>query len=184
MKKKKKKDKKKEKKQEKQGKRAKRVAPSQRAIAKARAAVTRAGQKLDDRLAGLERVADALEQSAVERFQSLAVRELRDDQLLRDVADLQAAFASKPPAGLPDAIEPFRHLPEAFLRWLQARFGLTPYLEAGRAMQVPSETLEGFALAGDRGEAPAGLLVRLRVLAPGWKRGTEVVVPPRAELIE
>ena len=178
---KKRKDKKKRKKRE---KRAKRVAPSQRAIAKARAAITRAGQKLDDRLAALERVADGLERAAVERFQSLAVSELRDDQLLRDLAGLQAAFASKPPAGLPDAIEPFRHLPEAFLRWLQARFGLTPYLEAGRVMQVPSETLEGFALAGDRGEAPAGLLVRLRVLAPGWKRGTEFVVPPRVELIE
>lgn len=165
-------------------KRRKRVASAQRAIAAARAAVTRAGQKLDDRLANLERVADDLEQSAVERFQSLAVGELRDDQLLRDLADLQAVLAAKPAGGLPEAIEPFRHLPEALLRWLEARFGLTPHLEAGRVMQVPSEKLDGFALQGDRGEAPSGLLVRLRVLAPGWKRGGEVVVPPRAELIE
>lgn len=175
--------KKKKKDEKKRKKRDRRVAPSQRAIAAARAAVTRAGQKLDDRLAALERVADALEQSAVERFQSLAVRELRDDQLLRDLADLQAAFASRPAGRLPDEIEPFRHLPEALLRWLQARFGLTPHLEAGRVMQVPSEKLDGFALAGDRGDAPAGVLVRLRVLAPGWMRGREVIVPSRAELI-
>jgi hypothetical protein len=173
---------KKKKKDKKKQKRLRRAAPSQRAIAAARAAVTRAGQNLDHRLATFERVADGLEQSAVDRFQALAVGELRDDRLLRDLADLQAAFASKA-EGLPAEIEPFRHLPEALLRWLQLRFGLTPYLEAGRVMQVPSEKLEGFAIAGDRGEAPAGLLVRLRVLAPGWKRGTEVVVPPRAELL-
>ena len=171
------------KKKKKDKKRKKRAASAQQAISTARAAVTRAGQKLADRLATFERVSDGLEQSAVERFQSLAVRELKDDQLLRDLADLQAAFASVPPGGLPGGIEPFRHLPEALLRWLQERFGLTPYLEAGRDMQVPSEKLDGFALAGDRGEAPDGLIVRLKVLAPGWKRGKEIVVPPRAELI-
>jgi hypothetical protein len=152
-------------------------------VAAARASVTRAGQKLADRLAALERVADDLEQSAVERFQSTAVGELKDDQLLRDLADLQAAFAGQPAGSLPGVVEPFRHLPEAILRWLQDRFGLTPYLEAGRLMQVPSEKLDGFAIAGDRGEAPDGLLVRIKVLAPGWKRGGEVVVPPRAELV-
>ena len=66
---------------------------------------------------------------------------------------------------------------------MQTRFGLTPYLEAGKVMQVPSDKLDNFALTRDRGDAPAGVLVRLRVLAPGWKRGGEVVVPPRAELI-
>ena len=175
MKKKRKKDKKKRNKD--------RVASSQRAIATARAAVTRAGQKLTDRVAELERVADGIEAAAVERFQAGAVHDLAEDQLLRDLGDLQAAFASKAAGNLPAEIEPFRQLPEAVLRWLQARFGLTPYLEAGRVMQVPSEKLEGFAIAGDPGDAPAGLLVRLKVLAPGWKRGTEVVVPPRAELI-
>ena len=28
------------------------------------------------------------------------------------------------------------------------------------------------------------LLVRVRVLAPGWRRGSEVVVPPRVELVD
>lgn len=69
------------------------------------------------------------------------------------------------------------------LRWLQPRFGLTPYLEAGKMMQVPSEKLDAFDFTGARGDGPAGLLVRIRILAPGWKRASQVVVPPRAELI-
>ena len=156
---------------------------SERAIARARRGVTRAGQKLDDRLAELERVADEIEAAAVERFQSAAVRALADDQLLRDLGDLRAAFSSKGAGGLPADIEPFRHLPEAVLRWMQSRFSLTPHLEAGKVMQVPRDTLDTFALIRDHGDAPAGVLVRLRILAPGWKRGGEVVVSPRAERI-
>ena len=157
-------------------------APGPAAIAEARAGVVRASEKLADRLARLERVADGIEGAAVEKVLAASVAELVDDQLLRDLGDLQRAFASVAVGGLPGEIEPFRHLPEAVLRWMQSRFGLTPYLEAGKVLQVPSERLDGFAIAGDRGEAPAGLLVRLRVLAPGWKRGGEVVVPPRAEI--
>ena len=160
-----------------------RGAAAERAIAHAREGVQRAGQKLTDRLAELERVADAMETAAVERFQAAAVHELAEDQLLRDLGDLQAAFATKAAGGLPADIEPFRHLPEAVLRWMETCFGLTPYLEAGKVMQVPSDKLDDFALTRDRGDAPSGVLVRLRVLAPGWKRGGEVVVPPRAELI-
>lgn len=160
-----------------------RRSPSERAIARARTGVTRAGAKLTERLARLERMADGIETAAVERFQSEAVRELAEDQLLRDLGDLQTAFASKPAAGLPPDLEPFRHLPEAVLRWMQARFALTPYLEAGKVMQVPSDKLDNFALTRDRADPPDGVLVRLRVLAPGWKRDGEVVVPPRAELI-
>jgi hypothetical protein len=156
---------------------------SVKAVADARAAITRARQKLDDRLATLERVADGLEGAAVDRFQSEAIADLRDDQLLRDLADLHAAFASRPAGGLPAEIEPFRHLPEAMLSWIEKRFGLTPHLEAGRVLQMPSEKLAGFAFEGDRGDPPAGLLVRVRVLAPGWMRGKEMVVPPRVEIM-
>jgi hypothetical protein len=159
-----------------------RGAASRRVVAGARERVTRAGQKLTDRLAELERVADGIDAAAVDRFQSEAVRDLAEDQLLRDLGDLKAAFAAKA-NGLPADFEPFRHLPEAVLRWMQTQFGLTPYLEAGKVMQVPSDKLDNFALTRDLGDAPAGMLVRLRVLAPGWKRGGEVVVPPRAELI-
>ena len=167
----------------KERRKAKRRAPSREAIARARESVTRAGQKLTDRLARLEGVADGIEAAAVEGFVSAAVAELAEEQLLRDLADLRAVFASPPGGSLPEAIEPFRLLPEAVLRWLQSRFGLTPYLEAGKVMQVPSERLDGFTIAGDRGPSPAGVLVRVRILAPGWKRGPEVAVPPRAELV-
>jgi len=152
------------------------------AVARAREGVTRAGLKLADRLARLEGVADGIETAAVERFVSAAVGELAEEQLLRDLADLQAAFAAPAGGSLPEAIEPFRHLPEAMLRFLQSRFGLTPYLEAGKVLQVPSEKLHAFTIAGSHGDAPSGLLVRLKVVAPGWKRAGEVVVPPRAEV--
>ena len=179
-----KKDKKKRKKrQEKERKRRRaRVAPSERAITRARDAVTRAGEVLDERLAALHAVANGIEQAAVERFRALAVKDLRDERLLRDLADLQGGLA-RHAEGLPDEVEAFRHLPEALLRWMQLRFGLKPHLEAGRVLEVPSEKLDGFEIAGDRGQAPDGVLVRVRILAPGWKRGSEVVVPPRAELI-
>ena len=180
-----KKDKKKKKKKDKERrrKRGQARAASPRGIEKAREAVTRAAQVLDERLAALERVADGLEQAAVERFQSLAVGELREEQILRDLADLDAAFAAVPEGALPPEVEPFRQLPEAVLRWLQLRFGLTPFLEAGRVMEVPSEKLGGYMVSGGRGDAPAGVLVKLKVLAGGWKRGAQVVVPPRAEMI-
>lgn len=171
------------KKKDKKKNKRRRGTPSAQAIVRARAGVARAGQKLTDRLAQLERVADGIESAAVDRFVGAAVAELAEDQLLRDLGDLQAAFAATAARGLPDAIEPFRHLPEAVLRWLQPRFGLTPYLEAGKMMQVPSEKLDAFDLTGARGDGPAGLLVRIRILAPGWKRASEVVVPPRAELV-
>jgi hypothetical protein len=158
--------------------RKRRASTSAADIARAREGVTRAGQKLADRLARLEGVADGIETAAVERFVTEAVAELAEEQLLRDLFDLQAAFAS----ALPDTIEPFRHLPEAMLRFLQFRFGLNPYLEAGKVLQVPSEKLDGFTLAGARGDAPPGLLVKLKVTAPGWKRAGEVVVAPRAEV--
>ena len=159
--------------------RKRRASTSASEIGRAREGVTRAGQKLADRLARLEGVADGIETAAVDRFVTAAVAELAEEQLLRDLSDLQAAFA----AALPETIEPFRHLPEAVLRFLQGRFGLTPYLEAGKVLQVPSDKLGGFTLAGDRGDAPAGLLVKLKVTAPGWKRAGEVVVPPRAEIV-
>jgi hypothetical protein len=178
-----KKDKKRKKKDKERRKKKAGRAASPRGIEKAREAVTRAQQVLDERLAALARVADGLETSAVERFTALAVGELRDDQLIRDLADLDAVFAAAPDGALPPDVEPFRRLPEAMLRWLQLRFGLTPYLEAGRVLEVPSEKLAGFTLSGDKGDAPSGVLVRLRVLAPGWKRGTQLVVPPRAEMI-
>ena len=179
-----KKDKKRKKKDKERRKKRGRARPaSPRGIEKAREGVTRAGQVLDERLAALERVADGMEQAAVERFQSLAVAELRDDELLRDLADLDAALAGMAEGALPAGVEPFRRLPEALLRWLQLRFELKPFLEAGRVMEVPSEKLGGYTLSGARGDAPAGVLVKLRILAPGWKRGAAVVVPPRAEMI-
>jgi hypothetical protein len=154
------------------------------AVARARAAVTRTTQKLDDRLATLERVADALEEAAIERFRTAAVIALRDEQLVRDLADLQAAFATRAPGGLPADLEPFRHLPEAVLTWMRERFGLAPHLETGRVLQMPSEKLDGFTLAGDHGDPLPGVLVRVRVLAPGWMRGNEVVIPPRVALVQ
>ena len=159
-------------------------AAAAKAVQSAREAVTRATQKLDDRLGALQRVADSLEAAAVERFRSEAVIALRDEQLLRDLADLQRAFAARAAGALPAEVEPFRHLPEAVLRFLQERFGLNPHLEAGRVLQMPSEKLRDLALEDDRGDPPSGVLVRVRVLAPGWKRGDEVVVPPRVELVE
>jgi hypothetical protein len=65
---------------------------------------------------------------------------------------------------------------------MQSRFGLTAYLEAGKVLQVPGDRLDGFTLEGAHAAAPPGALVRLKVLAPGWKRGGDVVVPPRAEV--
>lgn len=159
----------------------KRPQGSAAAIARAREGVTRAGLKLADRLARLEGVADGIETAAVDRFVTAAVGELAEDQLLRDLADLKAVFASRA-GGLPHDIEPFRHLPEAVLLWMQSRLGLSTYLEAGKVVQVPGDRLHGFTLEGGPAPATPGALVRLKVLAPGWKRGGEVVVPPRAEV--
>ena len=151
-------------------------------IARAREGVRRAGLKLADRLARLESVADGIEAEAVARFSSAAVGELVERRLLRDLSDLHAAFASRE-AGLPDDLAPFRHLPEALLRWTQSRFGLSAYLEAGKVLQVPADRVGGFTVEGEPPAVSPGAIVRMKVIAPGWKRGSEIIVAPTAQVV-
>jgi len=63
----------------------------------------------------------------------------------------------------------------------RARFGVTPHLAVGQELEVPADSLSGFLLDGTL--PPRGGLVRLRVIAPGWKRGARILVPPRALLV-
>ena len=84
-------------------------------------------------------------------------------------------------AALPPALEVLRKLPDGLLDWVQRRFGVQAHLRAGDELEVPAQRLSAYDVEG---APPAGSgLVRLRVLAPGWKRGGRVLVKPHAKRI-
>jgi hypothetical protein len=74
-----------------------------------------------------------------------------------------------------------RKLPDALLAWARDRFGVTPHLAVGQELEIPADRLSGFILDGTL--PPRGGLVHVRVLSPGWKRGSQVLVPPRAMIV-
>ena len=131
--------------------------------------------------AALTRVTDDIAAEALEGERARLAAELASEQILRDLAKLQRALSAAADGSLPPDLEVLRKLPEAVLAWARERFGVMPHLTVGQELEVPADRLSGFILEGTL--PPGGGLVRLRVAAPGWKRGTKVLVPPRALLV-
>jgi hypothetical protein len=147
------------------------------AVERARRALAKATDALGARASALSSVADHIADAAVERERDALATELAADRILRDVLELREAFAAAPAGSLPPDVEVQRKLPEALLDWVSRRFGVQPYLERGDELEVPAERLSGYELDGP---PPVRGLVRVRVLAPGWKRAGRVLVKPQA----
>ena len=170
---------------------ASRARPVPRKKARRKSAVTRTAERARRDLdraaesvraaAALTRVADQIGAEALEGERDRLAAELASEQILRDLAKLQRAFTAAPDGSLPSDLEVLRKLPDAVLAWARDRFGVTPHLAVGQELEVPADRLSGFILDGTL--PPRGGLVRLRVIAPGWKRGARILVPPRALLV-
>jgi hypothetical protein len=131
--------------------------------------------------AALAEVADRIAAEAVEGERERLASELASEQILRDVAKLQRALVAAPEGSLPPEVDVLRKLPDALLLWARDRLGVTAHFTAGQELEVPADRLSSFLLEGT---LPAGGgLVRLRVVAPGWKRGPRVLVPARALIV-
>lgn len=130
--------------------------------------------------AGLAHVADRIAEEAVEGERGRLAADLAAEQIARDVLRLDRALIAAPAGALSPELEALRKLPAAILDWAQRRLGLVPHLAVGQELEIPAERLSSFAFEGT---LPSGGLVRVRVLAPGWKRGARVLVPPRVMLV-
>jgi hypothetical protein len=151
------------------------------AVERARRDLARATDAVASRAAALVRVADRIRDAAVEAERQSLASELASDRLLRDVLELREALAAAPAGTLPPALEVLRKLPDGLLDWVQRRFGVQAHLRAGDELEVPAQRLSAYDVEG--APPPGSGLVRLRVLAPGWKRGGRVLVKPHATRI-
>lgn len=122
--------------------------------------------------AGLDilNVAHDLGRAAVATLKDELVRSLIHDRLLQDLDQLRTAAAG---TLLPPDLA---LLPEAVLNWFCRHLDLSQHLERGQELEVPASRLSEYALQGPPPD-PMKTLVRIQVLAPGWKHKGQPVIP-------
>jgi hypothetical protein len=153
-----------------------------RDVEDARRGLDQAAEAVRAAAAALAQVVDRIGEDALESERARLAGELASEQILRDLLKLQRAFAAAPEGSLSAELEALRSLPDAVLDWTWRRLGLTPHLAVGQELEIPPDRLSSFALEGTL-PARSGL-VHVRVLAPGWKRGARILVPPRAMIVQ
>jgi hypothetical protein len=139
--------------------------------------VERAYAVLAARGSDLVAVAHRLGDEAVEQLRVALAREMGERFFLRDILALREAFSTMPPASLPDEVAGLRTLPAALLDWLHSTLEIVPHLDSGQRLEVPRMSLGNFTVDGEQPPTHLSLL-RLRVIAPGWKRRGQTLVRP------
>src|ERR1035437_3416093 len=134
--------------------------------------LARAQAELTARGIDLLKVAHAIGRNAVATFKQELVNSLVQDNLLHDLEQLRTALATSPLSA------DHRLLPEAVLNWLCRHLDLSQYLQPGQELEVPTDRLRQYDLEGPPPDA-ARALVRLQVIAPGWKYRGKTVICPR-----
>ena len=133
--------------------------------------------ELTARSVDLLRVADELGRNAVETHKQAQFESLVEDQLLPELQRLREHLASV--STTPDDL---RLVAETALNWLARALDLSEHLETGQSFEIPRSQMDQFDFDGaqpDSGEE----LVRVVVLAPGWKRRGRIVIPPQVRLV-
>jgi hypothetical protein len=153
-----------------------------RRVAVALNRLTRAQDAAAARGADLLAVANTLQTAAVAQRDDTLVHSLLERQLPRDILALRDALAKAPPGSLPEELETLRLLPAALAQWLSEQFGLVPSGTVGEEIELPAARLTQFDCDFDVPASPE-TLVRVRVVAAGWKRGGKVAVSPRVEFV-
>jgi len=134
--------------------------------------LARAQAELTARSIDLLNVAHAIGRNAVATFKQELVDSLVQDNLLQDLEQLRTALAT----GSKSADHQL--LPEAILNWLCRHLDLRQHLQPGQGLEVPTDRLSQYDLQGPPPDA-AKSLVKLQVVAPGWKHQGQVVIRPR-----
>ena len=121
-------------------------------------------------------LAESLGQTAVMKHVNALVRDWCDRHLLRDLATLRDALSTPSPDALPAELRTLREVPGAIIQWLEDRFGVTPHGTPGEEWDLPAHRLAQFDCDFEAPRNPDAL-IRVRVVASGWKRGRRVLVP-------
>jgi len=129
----------------------------------------------------LAALAHSLGEVAVEKHSNSIIRDLCEKQFLRDLIALCDALAECAPGTLNARLESLRLLPDALIQWLEQRFGVVPSGRAGEELDLPASKLMNYACEFDP-PSDQMALVRVQVIAPGWKRGNRILIPPRVRL--
>ena len=133
--------------------------------------------------ADLLAVAGSLKAAAIGSRDDTLVQDLVERQLLRDILAWREALAKAPRGSLPEDLECLRLLPDTLVQWLGERFGLEPTRAVGEELELPVSQLGQFACDSCI-PADAAPLVRVRVVAAGWKRSGKVLIPPQVQLVK
>ena len=136
-------------------------------LAKAQADLTASG--LD-----LLNVAHDIARAANATLKDELLRSLLQDNLLQDLEQLRGAASATLPPDL-------QLLPEAVLNWFCRHLEISQHLQQGQELEVPAERLSQYDLQGPPPD-PAKALVKLGVLAPGWRHRGQTVIAPRVTI--
>jgi hypothetical protein len=126
-------------------------------------------------------VANSLGEVAVQKHTNSLIRDLCEKQFLRDLIALRDALAKCPIGTLNPQLESLRLLPDAIIQWLVERFGVAPFGRAGEELDLPASKLRNYACEFEPPSEPMAL-VKVQVIAPGWKRDNIILIPLRVKL--
>lgn len=131
----------------------------------------------------LTSLAHALGEAAVEKYRIRIIADWAEQQFLRDILALKDAFSSCEPTTLPTKLEMLRLFPDSIIQWMETCFGLKNVGEVGQKLEVPASRLSNYCYDFEPPANPSAL-VEIRIISPGWKRNTKILIPPRVELAQ
>ena len=131
----------------------------------------------------LASLASLIGEAAVEKHSACIVRDWCERQFLRDVIGLRDALAEHASGSLNPRLEALRLLPDALMQWLEMRFRIVPTGPVGEELEIPVARLRNYSCTFDV-PADSTKLVRVCVVAAGWKRGNVLLIPPRVKLAD
>ena len=142
----------------------------------------KAQQVVTARSADLLALAGEIGEAAVVKERQHLVQSLADNRLLDYLSALGEWFTETSRDSLPQGLSDLELLPKAIMDWLADRLALTPYMTAKEELEVPAAKLSSFDCETDS-QPGEEVLVKIRVLQPGWKCGRNILIRPRVELI-
>jgi|GEM_PF-4898315 len=131
----------------------------------------------------LASLAGLISEVAIEKHSARIVSDWCERQLLRDVIDLRDALAEHAPASLNPRLEALRLLPDALMQWLEMRFSVVPTGTVGEVLEIPVAKLRNY-LCTFEVPTDSTSLIRICVVAVGWKRGKALLIPPSVRLAD
>jgi hypothetical protein len=121
---------------------------------------------------------ESISRSAADNREGQLVKSALQDNLFDDLVALDRVLSRITDGG--HDLAPLRAVPAAILRWATVHMQLEPMLVVGETREVPVGSLDRYEL-DETLSVPTGVLVKVRVLTPGWKWRGKVVAKPRIQ---